>query len=352
MIERHLSAFQCPAQHSKATGLDVQERRIINGVEHIYKGRMLFGDISYPIEDGILRFGSNINEILYNKIWQADDSSSRGLVGQVAREKLLFLLGCKTLGFLERKTLVDIGAGLGYRTQAAVQLGADVIALDSSFQGLKRGMERMASQLTPAQFARVDVVQADIMQAIFVPKQFDIVFSSYALHHTFNTHQALSVISKYVNQGGYLIVTVFVPEDNFPNTIWVCRSEVLSVPRDVRLRALAKAGILPQDDIVPLINVPELLKIIDSDPDLAQISSAVGLRYLVHRENLDTEYVWVQSQKEVARWMEEEGLFVEFQKGETTVGRLIKPSFMNYLKRYGHPATMIRKISRSILGDQ
>ncbi len=352
MIERHMYAYQCPIQHRKATGLDVQERRLINGVEHIYKGRMLFGDISYPIEDGILRFGAHVNEILYNRIWQADDSASRGLVGQEAREKLLFLLGCKTLGFLERKTLVDIGAGLGYRTQAAVQLGADVIALDSSFEGLKRGMERMASQLTPSQSARVDVVQADIMQAIFTPKQFDIVFSSYALHHTFSTHQALTVISKYVNQGGYLIVTVFIPEDNLTNTIWACRSEVLSVPRDVRLRALAKAGILPQDDIAQLINIPELLKIIDSDPDLAQISSAIGLRYLVHRENLDTEYVWIQSQGEIVRWMEEEGFFVEFQMGETTVGRLIKPSIMNYLKRYYDKALIIRKISRSIRGDQ
>jgi 2-polyprenyl-3-methyl-5-hydroxy-6-metoxy-1,4-benzoquinol methylase len=352
MLEKHYSAFQCPIQRSSATDLDVQERRVINGVDHIYRGRILFGDKAYPIEDGILRFGAHTNEALYDRMWQADDSTSRGHVGPAAREKMLFLLGCKTLGFLENKTLVDIGAGLGYRTQAAAQLGADVIALDSSFQGLKRGMERMASQLSSEQYARVDVVQADIMQNVFALKQFDIVFSSYALHHTSNTHEALTTISKYVKNGGYLIVTVFVPEDNFPNTLWVCRSEVLSVPRDIRLRALAKASILPQNGIAPLINIPELLRIIDSDPDLAQISSAIGLRYLTHRENLDTEHIWIQSQEEIARWMTEEGFFVEFQKGETTVGRLIKPGLMNYIKRYCHPAMIIRKISKSIQGDQ
>jgi hypothetical protein len=50
--------------------------------------------------------------------------------------------------------------------------------------------------------------------------------------------------------------------------------------------------------------------------------------------------------------MTEEGFFVEFQKGETTVGRLIKPGLMNYIKRYCHPVMIIRKISKSIQGDQ
>jgi ubiquinone/menaquinone biosynthesis C-methylase UbiE len=321
MLERNAELYRCPENMNVASRLEIIEKRMINGVEHVYTGHLLFGDRKYPICEGILQMGSHQNEALYNKMWQADDDAVSQAPGISDRERLLFLLGRKTLGFLENKTFVDVGAGLGYRTQSAVEMGATVVMLDGSFEGLNRGRDRMAGQLTPEQFSRVDFVQADILQNVFQPNIFDVVFSSYALHHTADTHQAILTIGKYLKPGGYLAITVFVPEDNFPNTLWVCRSEIMSLPRDVRQRAMVKAGILPEKGTEPILNIPEIVKKAESDPDLARIAKSVGLLYLVHRENLDTEYMWIQSQQEVARWIRETGCIIEFQYGETTVGR-------------------------------
>ena len=344
MLERHLSYFRCPATQNKVTGIDVQERRSINGVEHIYQANVQFGDQTYRVRDGILQLGAHKNEELYNKMWEASDSSNRVVVGQDAREALLSLLGSKTFGFLEGKTMVDVGAGLGYRSQAAAQLGADVITLDSSFEGLKRGMQRMAEQLSSDQFARIDFVQANIMETVFNPQQFDVVFSSWALHHTPSTRQALETISPYLKQNGYLAVTVYVPY--FPHTIWMCRSEVLSVPREVRQRALAKTGILPQSGVEPIVNIPEIIKKIESDPDTAQIAAAVGLSFLTHRENLDTEYMWVQTAEEVAKWMKNKGLFVDYQRGGTIVGRSLKPGLINYAQKYYNSSQVLGRLKK------
>ena len=145
MLERNISLFQCPEQREPFTRVEIDEKKTINGVEHVYNARIHCGDKEYSIDSGILRLGAHENESLYNQIWQSDDKISRGTVGERERERLLFMLGRKTLGFLEGKNMIDIGAGLGYRTQAAVQLGGAVVALDSSFKGLKLGMERMAA---------------------------------------------------------------------------------------------------------------------------------------------------------------------------------------------------------------
>ncbi|MGD1151751.1 MAG: class I SAM-dependent methyltransferase [Syntrophales bacterium] len=321
MLELNSGLYRHPENCDVPSRLEILEKRTINGVEHVYTGNLIFSQIKYPVREGILQIGAHQNEALYNKMWKTDDNAVSEAPGVSGREKLLFLLGKKTLGFLENKAFVDIGAGLGYRTQSAVEMGATVVALDSSFEGLKRGRDRMARQLTPEQFARVDFVQADILQNVFQPGSFDVVFSSYALHHTVDTHRAILNIGKYVSCGGYLAVTVFVPEDNFPNTVWVCRSEVMSLPRDVRQRAMAKAGLLPDKGTEIIVDIPEIVKKVEADPDLARIAKSIGLLYLVHRENLDTEYMWIQSQREVASWICETGCFIEFQYGETTVGR-------------------------------
>lgn len=318
MLERNINLY---ADGKTAPELKIDERRTINGTEHVYSGSLVTGGKKYPVRKGILQLGAHQNEELYNKMWSDDAGQAGPPPGVSGRERLLFLLGAKPLGFLEGKRMVDVGAGLGYRTQSALELGADIVALDSSFEGLRSGLKRMSKQLSPEQFARLDFVQADILQNVFAPKVFDVVFSSYALHHTSDTRQAILNIGRYVKPGGWLAVTVFVPEDNFPNTVWVCRSEIMGLPRDVRQRAMAKAGLLNNPDITPVINIPEIFRKVESDPDLSAISNKIGLLYLVHRENLDTEYMWVQSRKDVARWLQEAGCLVEFQCGETTVGR-------------------------------
>ncbi len=318
MLERNIHLFRIGDAEPE---LHVNERRIINGTDHVYFGSLIVNGHNHPIRKGILQFGAHQNEELYNKMWRDDAAIAGPSPGVSGRERLLFMLGAKPFGFLEGKTMLDAGAGLGYRTQSALELGANVIALDSSYEGLKSGLDRMSRQLTPEQFARLDFVQADIFQKVFAPNSFDVVFSSFALHHTADTKQAMFHIAEYTKPGGWLAITVFVLEDNFPNTVWVCRSEIMRLPRDVRQRAMAKAGLLKDQGVKPIINLPEIFGKVQGDPDLAAVSKEIGLLYLVHRENLDTEYMWVQSMQDVARWMGEAGFIVEFQCGETTVGR-------------------------------
>ncbi|MEM7345082.1 MAG: class I SAM-dependent methyltransferase, partial [Chloroflexota bacterium] len=164
MLERNLHRFQSPKTQQPASKLEILEQRVINGVEHVYQGYIHFGDEQYPIEEGIVCLGSHKNSQLYNQIWEGDFKKERkgeNQYGVSRQEKLLNILGYRSLGWLEQKTFLDVGSGLGRFTHAAVELGADAMALDSSIIGLKYTRDRLAEELSKSQFARCDFVQAD-----------------------------------------------------------------------------------------------------------------------------------------------------------------------------------------------
>lgn len=327
MLERNLSCLQCPVTRCRASELEVFERRVINGVEHIYSGAVMFDTSGYPIRDGIVCFGSHPNAELYDQMFGGDFvAQQRGEMpyGVSRREKLLASLGNRALGWLEQKTFLDAGSGLGRFTHAAVELGADVIALDSSFVGLMNSMARLAEQCSPSQFARCDFVQADILQRVFVPRTFDVVYSSYALHHTEDTRQAIATLGEYVKPGGHLAVRVHRAGDR-PPQMWILRQIFMELPREKRMRCLAKLGVLRMEGVTTVIDLPELAKIMSKDPDLAPITNILKQ---VHRENMCTDYTWEQTQEELARWFSESGLFVEYQMGDNIVGRFGEPGML------------------------
>jgi 2-polyprenyl-3-methyl-5-hydroxy-6-metoxy-1,4-benzoquinol methylase len=336
MLERTLLKLSCPLTGSLPTGLEVFEERVINGVKHIYSGNIVFKDSKYPIKEGIVCFGTSSSVSLYDNIWKTNFEKLKNnqiTYDDLRREKLLTLLGCKTLGWLSKKSFLDVGSGFGRFSLAAVEMGADVIALDSSLEGLKISFSLLSDKLNSEQFARVDFVQTNIMDNVFVPASFDIVFSAYVLHHTQDTKEALKVVSKYVKPNGCLAVTVFTPESGHSPLLWVFRSFIMDIPAEGRQRIIGKLGILSVDGVKPVINMPEILNKLSSDPDLANFSSGIKLRDLLQPETISTDYIWIQSQGELSQWFNDLGFCIEYQLGETTVGRLGKATLIDRFKR-------------------
>ncbi|HEC14664.1 MAG TPA: class I SAM-dependent methyltransferase [Rhodospirillales bacterium] len=296
---------------------------MVNGVDHIIDAVVLFGESEYRIENAILKFGSHGNKSLYDKMWRGDfKKQQKGEIsyGVSRREKLLNRLGNKTFGWLEGKRFIDIGCGLGRFTHAAVELGADVISLDSSDVGLISVFDRLADKLTSKEFGRCDFVQANIMQSIFKDSQFDIVFSSYVLHHTEHTKKAIEIIAKYVNANGTLAVSIFNDSQGRLSMMRLLREEIMTLPEETLFRALAKGGLIEMEGVEKIIDLPKIVKKCQEDPDLAAVAKNIELEHLIHRETLSTPYAWQQSNKEIRSWIEEFGFTVEYQKGETTVG--------------------------------
>lgn len=335
MLERNFLKFRCPITNSEPKDLEVFEKRVINGVNHIYNGNIVFKDDKYPIKEGIVCFGRHSNSSLYDKIWGTNfDKLKNNKIkyDDLRRERLLTLLGCKTYGWLENKSFLDVGSGFGRFSFAAAEMGADVIALDSSFEGLRITFSLMSQRLTSEQFARVDFVQANIMDKIFTSKMFNVVFSAYVLHHTPDIRQALNIIGSYVKKNGHLAVTVFNPDSGHSSLLWMFRLFILEIPKEIRERALGKLGILSVEGIKPIINMPEVLAKLKSDPDLGRIESDLRLSDLLHPETLDTDYIWIQKRQELSDWFNKLGFFIEYQFGETTVGRLAKPNLLDKFK--------------------
>lgn len=305
MLERNLEFLICPQSGTSATAVTGAGVKRLNGVDHIWNGSVSFGGgTSYPVTEGILSFGTYPNQALYDKMWESDyakQSAGEATYGDQRHEKLLTRLGNKTLGWLEGKKFLDVGIGLGRFSHAAVELGADVIGLDSSLVSLQRTRSRLAETLSSDEFSRCDFVQANLLTNIFQPRSFDVVFSSYVLHHTEHTGQAIRIIGKYVRRNGHLAVTVF-RDGTFPPLMWWMRDALSALSEEVRIRSLAKVGILKMASVERVIDFPRIFADIESDPDLKAVSDAVCLKMLVHRENAATPYTWVQSREELRRW--------------------------------------------------
>ena len=339
MQERTIELLRCPFSMSAMTELNAEKNQMVNGVSHIIDGTVHFGDQIYRIEDAILKFGSHGNKKLYDKMWEGDFTKQRqgdAQYGVSRREKLLNRLGNKTFGWLEGKKFLDVGCGLGRFTHAAVEMGADAIALDSSDVALKSIFTRLSESLTTDEFGRCDFVQADIMQPIFKDSSFDVVFSSYVLHHTEHTRKAIEIVSRYVNVNGTLAISIHNVQSGRLSMLRLLREEVMSLPEETLFRAMAKGGLLKMEGVEILIDLPEIVKTCKNDPELSAVADKIELDYLIHRENLITPYAWQQLNSEIRGWFNKLGFTVEFQKGETTVGyrgRREKGRFKTWLVR-------------------
>jgi ubiquinone/menaquinone biosynthesis C-methylase UbiE len=110
------------------------------------------------------------------------------------------------------RALLDVGCGTGWFSRRAIELGADVVALDIGCELLKKVRLK----------CEADVVAADACALPFVDDSFDIVLASESIEHTLDPKLALSELYRVLRPGGTLVVTV-------PNQIWHFTATVASI---------------------------------------------------------------------------------------------------------------------------
>jgi SAM-dependent methyltransferase len=104
---------------------------------------------------------------------------------------------------LHGRLVLDVGAGTGWFSQRAEQMGANVVALDIGQRLLRAVGEK----------CRARRIAADACRLAFADESFDIVMSSDCIEHTVDPRLALGEMCRVLKPRGLLVVTV-------PNAFW------------------------------------------------------------------------------------------------------------------------------------
>ena len=103
---------------------------------------------------------------------------------------------------LRGKLVLDAGCGAGRFAEAALALGAELVAIDFS-----SAVDAAAANLLP--HPRLHIVQADIYQLPFAPASFDFVYSLGVLQHTPDVHKSVECVVAMAKPGGGVTVDVY-----------------------------------------------------------------------------------------------------------------------------------------------
>jgi len=101
------------------------------------------------------------------------------------------------------KRVIDAGCGLGRYSWALCSLGARVLSIDQSANGVARTREACRN------FPGHQAIQADLLQPLPIDEPADLVWSFGVLHHTGDTYRAFKNIARLVRPGGYLYVMIY-----------------------------------------------------------------------------------------------------------------------------------------------
>lgn len=135
-----------------------------------------------------------------------------------------------TLDQLRGKLVLDAGCGMGRYSVVALRLGAEVVALDMS-----ESLRRLAD-IAP-RFAKLHVVQGDLLNPPFKKGLFDVVYSQGVLHHTSDTRKAFDAVAPLVKSGGLMTVWLYGKAGRFaefstnplkPGKEWIARRRRLA----------------------------------------------------------------------------------------------------------------------------
>lgn len=141
---------------------------------------------------------------------------------------------------LTARTVVDVGAGSGLFSLAALRLNAArVLAIDRDPNCLEAVRQNAARFLTPGQRARLDVQPADVLREGSLPAgQFDVVYAWGSLHHTGALWTAIRHVAPLCAPGGQFALAIY-------NKTWFSRQWLTikqtyhAVPAPVRVTMVA-----------------------------------------------------------------------------------------------------------------
>lgn len=136
---------------------------------------------------------------------------SKRLTARHVEEAAASIRGLLQVDDLRGRRVVDVGAGSGVFTAAALRLGArEVVALDRDPQCvdvIRANTERL---LTPAERARLHVVHGDILAPDTLPRPgFDVVYAWGSLHHTGRMWEAVANAASLCGPAGTFVVALY-----------------------------------------------------------------------------------------------------------------------------------------------
>ncbi len=165
------------------------------------------------------RFGLNWQE--FNKKYLNDDRVA------MAQKSLTNFLG---VADLQGKTFVDVGAGSGLYSLAALRLGAkEIVSLDVDADSVTCCQQLKEAAGNPANWKvlKASVLDAEAMRAL---GQFDVVYSWGVLHHTGNMWPAIENAMTLVKPGGVFFIAIYNKADGLalypdmrfgPSSFWL-----------------------------------------------------------------------------------------------------------------------------------
>ena len=113
--------------------------------------------------------------------------------------------------FFEKK-VIDVGCGSGRYSWALGTLGAEVLSVDQSPNGLER------TKRACADFPSHRVTQLDLLSMPPIDETFDLVWCYGVLHHTGDTYGAFRKLVPLVKPGGYLFLMIYgAPRKGHPD---------------------------------------------------------------------------------------------------------------------------------------
>jgi SAM-dependent methyltransferase len=152
---------------------------------------------SVPVIGGIPRFAGESYTASFGRQWNRYD------VAREEDDKATFQIKTGLAPHdLAGRLVLDAGCGGGRYTRLATRHGARVVGVD-----LSSAVERAAALC--AEWPRVVIVQADLLDLPLAERVFDFVFSIGVLHHSPDPQRAFGQVAARVRPGGRLAVWLY-----------------------------------------------------------------------------------------------------------------------------------------------
>ena len=200
MNRRVLDFLACPKCGGDLTFRDANE----NGHSLNQKLECRECSADFPIVNSIPRFVTSENYATnfgfqWNAFRATQLDSHSGV--PISRSRFIEQTGW-TREDLHGKLVLDIGCGAGRFAEIALDLGAEVVAVDYS-SAVDACLANLGSN------ERLTVMQADVYRLPFKPESFDFVYCFGVLQHTPNVEAAFKSIPRVLKAGGGLAVDVY-----------------------------------------------------------------------------------------------------------------------------------------------
>ena len=163
----------------------------------------------YPIRNGIPQMFTDTTR--QKKTWESFSYEWLHYNGQLGDEKKIFL---EETQIAEKewagKLVLDAGCGMGRFTKVALELGAEVVAIDLSESIIRtKELSKM--------YDRLHILQTDLLSLPFREKIFDIVYSQGVLHHTPQPEKVFFNLVQLLRPGGILTIWVYGKAGGYKN---------------------------------------------------------------------------------------------------------------------------------------